>query len=146
MAEVTLAMHQLAMQMLSDFDTARERRAWAKEHLPGPEMATSAATERDILFMETLGSTICRVEVRHDVAARNGPTGPGCAASLNLWRDILEHMRVSDRFYAATKKLLGDDDHMTACERTMGATHPCTCGADAMRAVIANVTPEAEGE
>lgn len=39
MAEITLEIRQLAMQMLSDFDTARERRAWAKEHLPGPEKA-----------------------------------------------------------------------------------------------------------
>jgi len=97
------------------------------------------ATERDILFMETLGVTICRVEVRHDVAAKNGPTGPGCAASLGLWSDILEHMRVSDRFYETTKAMIGSDDHMTACERTMGSTHPCTCGADALRAALTNV-------
>ncbi len=94
---------------------------------------------RDILFMEPLGVTICRVEVRHGVAEKNGPTGPGCAASLGLWSDILEHMRVSERFYEAVKAMLGDDDHMTACERTMGATHPCTCGADGLRAIIANV-------
>ncbi len=104
-------------------------------------------TERDILFMETLGITICRVEVRHDVAVKNGPTGPGCGASLNLWSDILEHMRVCDRFYDGVKMMLGDDDHMTACEKTMGATHPCTCGADGMRSVLANVcsTPERVG-
>lgn len=109
------------------------------------------STERDILFMETLGVTICRVEVRHDVAAKNGSTGPGCAASLGLWSDILEHMRVSERFYEATKAMIGSDDHMTACERTMGATHPCTCGADALRAALTNVlsatdTPPTTGE
>jgi hypothetical protein len=30
----------------------------------------------------------------------------------------------------------GAPDHMTACERTMGATHPCTCGADQARALL----------
>lgn len=98
------------------------------------------APTRDILFMETLGITICRVEVRHDVAVKNGPTGPGCGASLSLWADILEHMRVADRFYETCKKMIGADDHMTACERTMGATHPCTCGADALRSALTNVT------
>ena len=97
------------------------------------------ATEGDILFMETIGVTLCSVEVRHDVALKNGPTGPGCGASLGLWSAILGHMRVSERFYEAVKTMLGDDDHLTACERTMGATHPCTCGADALRATISNV-------
>lgn len=103
-------------------------------------MSNSAVAERDILFMETIDVTICRVEVRHDVAFTNGPTGPGAGASLGLWDAILEHLRVSSRFYSAAKAMLGPDDHMTACERTMGATHPCTCGADALRAVIANVS------
>ena len=33
----------------------------------------------------------------------------------------------------------GSPDHMTACERTMGATHPCTCGADQARALLAEI-------
>lgn len=27
-------------------------------------------------------------------------------------------------------------DHMTACEKTMGTTHPCTCGATALRTAL----------
>ena len=27
-------------------------------------------------------------------------------------------------------------DHMTACDQTMGSTHPCTCGADEARKLI----------
>lgn len=30
----------------------------------------------------------------------------------------------------------GAPDHMTYCEKTMGATHPCTCGADAARSAL----------
>jgi hypothetical protein len=38
---------------------------------------------------------------------------------------------------AALRKLLSvPGDHMTACDRTMGATHPCTCGANAIRALL----------
>jgi hypothetical protein len=35
------------------------------------------------------------------------------------------------------KKLLhAKGDHMTACDKTMGDTHPCTCGANALRAMV----------
>ena len=34
------------------------------------------------------------------------------------------------------KLLIVKEDHMTACDRTMGATHPCTCGADIARKLI----------
>ena len=34
------------------------------------------------------------------------------------------------------KLLHADSDHMTACDRTMGDTHPCTCGADEARRVL----------
>ena len=35
------------------------------------------------------------------------------------------------------RKLLSvEGDHMTACDRTMGATHPCTCGADRARSLF----------
>lgn len=27
-------------------------------------------------------------------------------------------------------------DHMTACDKTMGASHPCTCGASAARKIL----------
>lgn len=37
----------------------------------------------------------------------------------------------------ALRRLLAvEDDHMTACDRTMGATHPCTCGADSARELL----------
>ncbi len=32
--------------------------------------------------------------------------------------------------------LRASDDHMTACDRTMGATHPCTCGANDARKML----------
>jgi hypothetical protein len=28
------------------------------------------------------------------------------------------------------------NDHMTSCDRTMGDTHPCTCGADEARKTL----------
>lgn len=31
-----------------------------------------------------------------------------------------------------------DGDHMTACDKTMGATHPCTCGATEIRLRLGN--------
>ncbi len=31
---------------------------------------------------------------------------------------------------ALSKLLAADGDHMTACDRTMGDSHPCTCGAN----------------
>jgi hypothetical protein len=34
----------------------------------------------------------------------------------------------------------GAPDHMTACEKTMGDTHPCTCGADALRRALGRYT------
>ncbi len=36
------------------------------------------------------------------------------------------------------KLLQAPDDHMTACDRTMGDTHPCTCGANEARKVLAS--------
>ena len=35
-------------------------------------------------------------------------------------------------------------DHMTACEKTMGATHPCTCGATALRSALRPFLKEGE--
>ena len=38
---------------------------------------------------------------------------------------------------AVLRKMLSvKGDHMTACDRTMGATHPCTCGADRARSLL----------
>jgi len=31
-----------------------------------------------------------------------------------------------------------EDDHLTSCDRTMGASHPCTCGIGRLRAKINN--------
>lgn len=30
-------------------------------------------------------------------------------------------------------------DHMTACDKVMGSSHPCTCGADEVRAYLAKL-------
>ena len=55
---------------------------------------------------------------------------------------ILERQKAADRdecevLRAALKKLLAaPGDHMTACDRTMGATHPCTCGANEARRIL----------
>jgi len=38
----------------------------------------------------------------------------------------------------ALRKLLSvNSDHMTNCDKTMGSTHPCTCGAIEARAALA---------
>jgi len=38
---------------------------------------------------------------------------------------------------ATLKKLFrAKGDHMTACDKTMGDSHPCTCGANALRAMV----------
>jgi hypothetical protein len=34
------------------------------------------------------------------------------------------------------KLLSAENDHMTACDRIMGATHPCTCGANDARRLL----------
>jgi len=40
------------------------------------------------------------------------------------------------------KLLQAEGDHMTACDRTMGASHPCTCGADEVRQLLIPITDE----
>ena len=40
------------------------------------------------------------------------------------------------RAHAMLYDVSGVPDHMTHCDRTMGATHPCTCGANAIRALL----------
>jgi hypothetical protein len=37
---------------------------------------------------------------------------------------------------ALRKMLAAPGDHMTACDRTMGASHPCTCGANEARRLL----------
>lgn len=45
-----------------------------------------------------------------------------------------------EQLETALQKLLSvKGDHMTACDRTMGATHPCTCGANEARQLIAGI-------
>lgn len=45
--------------------------------------------------------------------------------------------RERDVYLGALRNLLRvEGDHMTACDRTMGATHPCTCGANAVRRLL----------
>ena len=42
------------------------------------------------------------------------------------------------RAHAMLYDISGVPDHMTHCDRTMGATHPCTCGANAIRALLSS--------
>lgn len=54
-----------------------------------------------------------------------------------LQRERDEAVKQRDGLLTALKRLLrADGDHMTACDRTMGATHPCTCGANAARKLL----------
>ena len=51
--------------------------------------------------------------------------------------DLAELQRDRDALKKALRKMLSvPGDHMTACDRIMGATHPCSCGADAARAML----------
>lgn len=56
--------------------------------------------------------------------------------------EILERQKAAERdecevLRAALRKLLAvPGDHMTACDRTMGASHPCTCGANEARRIL----------
>ena len=45
--------------------------------------------------------------------------------------------RIEQLEAALNKLLVADGDHMTACDRTMGASHPCTCGANDARQLLA---------
>lgn len=40
----------------------------------------------------------------------------------------------------------GAPDHMTHCDRTMGATHPCTCGANEIRKLLSASTAPLEND
>ena len=37
---------------------------------------------------------------------------------------------------ALNRLLAAPNDHMTACDRTMGDSHPCTCGANSARQLL----------
>jgi bacterioferritin-associated ferredoxin len=53
-----------------------------------------------------------------------------CQAVAN---DVLELVK------ALESLLTVEGDHMTACDKTMGATHPCTCGANNARQVVRRI-------
>ena len=62
--------------------------------------------------------------------------GEGCWQCDRL-EDEIE--RLSDKLIRVRAMLYdvsGVPDHMTHCDRTMGATHPCTCGANAIRVLL----------
>lgn len=54
-------------------------------------------------------------------------------------------LRVEVALNALAKMLVCEGDHMTACERTMGATHPCTCGVNEARAVFGTLVGPSGG-
>ena len=57
--------------------------------------------------------------------------------------DLFELQNQRDSYAKALKRLLrAKGDHMTACDRTMGATHPCTCGADNARKLLKEAKDE----
>jgi hypothetical protein len=62
-----------------------------------------------------------RSDISYDLLAE------ACAANVVVLLSTLHQMLYDQG---------GAPDHMTACERTMGATHPCTCGADQARAML----------
>jgi chromosome segregation ATPase len=47
---------------------------------------------------------------------------------------LTKHMTRAERLLDTLMRLLAvANDHMTSCDRTMGDSHPCTCGADEAR-------------
>ena len=57
-------------------------------------------------------------------------------AVVFLTEQMCDRRDECDALRAALRKLLAaPGDHMTACDRTMGATHPCTCGANEARRI-----------
>ncbi len=69
--------------------------------------------------------------------------------SVKQGREYLAHNEfICECDWAQTilhKLLQAENDHMTACDRTMGATHPCTCGADDARAKLIITNNPASG-
>lgn len=67
-------------------------------------------------------------------------------AHAKTGREYLRHDEQDCEFQwlrTTLRKLLqAADDHMTACDRTMGATHPCTCGAGGARRLINDQLPQ----
>jgi hypothetical protein len=63
---------------------------------------------------------------------------------LEDYAGIIEsHFGRIEALEAALQKLLtADDDHMTACDRTMGASHACTCGANDARRLLPPVAAD----
>lgn len=63
-----------------------------------------------------------------------------CEAAYKAGRPVVvpwdEAERVKWALFVLAQMLGAENDHMTACDRTMGATHPCTCGADKARALL----------
>jgi hypothetical protein len=56
------------------------------------------------------------------------------------WRDDRQPPERTNDIEKALRKLLSAPrDHMSACDRIMGATHPCSCGANDARQVLAEV-------
>lgn len=45
-------------------------------------------------------------------------------------------IRVETALNGLAKMLAVENDHMSACDRIMGATHPCTCGVNEARKVF----------
>jgi hypothetical protein len=62
----------------------------------------------------------------------------------SVQRQTAEFNRTADAAEARAERLLDTlmrllavaNDHMTSCDRTMGDTHPCTCGADEARKAL----------
>jgi hypothetical protein len=54
---------------------------------------------------------------------------------LDHFKSVLHKLLSADPFYS---------DHMTACDKTMGASHPCTCGADSARQLFHGSEPDEE--
>lgn len=58
-------------------------------------------------------------------------------AVVFLTEQMCDRRDECDALRAALRKLLAaPGDHMTACDRIMGATHPCTCGANEARRLL----------
>ena len=58
---------------------------------------------------------------------------PACKHGCSANKYEAKHELVEKMFLLLCELLSVQGDHMTACQKTMGESHPCTCGADKAR-------------
>ena len=74
----------------------------------------------------------------NNIEALAGSFSARFAAACQAGRPVIvpweEANHIEQALRALALMLAVEGDHMSACDRIMGATHPCTCGAASARA------------